>query len=328
MGLHKSEDNLAVSRRENASVLLEKDYKTKYDGFDPNSPEANIIFTLFQNAYMNQSISFASKIQTEIQDYAGRANRGVKQAGFLVLYRTAMPSVLIETGFLTSPSEEKYLLSEKGQSDIASSIFKAFKEYKIDMESDGVQEPEKKQPESNPALSTSEVKTPGQKDTMIEKENKKDSLAGIVKEKKEEQKPSKENKTPLIKDSTLYSPPPTKVEVQKEPVKNITSEKPSSADNTGVFYTIQVGASPASASAGLEKYDAVSDLKKIKGDDGMIRFTSGSFQNVNDAINAQTSLRSQGFKDAFVTAYFNNKRISLSEASKLLSKGTPSEKKN
>ena len=86
MGLHKTEDNLAVSRRENASVLLEKDYKTKYDGFDPNSPEANIIFTLFQNAYMNQSISFASKIQTEIQDYAGRTNRGVKQAGFLVLY--------------------------------------------------------------------------------------------------------------------------------------------------------------------------------------------------------------------------------------------------
>src|SRR6185295_13558992 len=82
MGLHKTDDNLAVSRRENSSILLEKDYKTKYDGFDPNSPEANIIFTLFQNAFMNQSISLASKIQNEFEEYAGRSGRGVKQAGF------------------------------------------------------------------------------------------------------------------------------------------------------------------------------------------------------------------------------------------------------
>ncbi len=134
MGLHKTEDNLNVAKRENASILLEKDFKQKYDGFDPNSPEANIVFSLYQNAYLTQSLKFASAVQGQVEEYAGRYNRGVKQAGFLVLYRTAMPSVLIETGFLTNNSEEKYLLSEKGQNNIATSVFKAFEEYKLDME--------------------------------------------------------------------------------------------------------------------------------------------------------------------------------------------------
>ncbi|HRB38463.1 MAG TPA: N-acetylmuramoyl-L-alanine amidase [Bacteroidia bacterium] len=137
MGLHKTEDNLNVAKRENAAVLLEKDYKQKYDGFDPNSPEANIVFTLYQNAYLTQSLKFASAVQQQFEVYAGRYNRGVKQAGFLVLYKTAMPSVLIETGFLTNRTEEKYLLTEKGQNAVATSIFRAFMEYKLDMETPG-----------------------------------------------------------------------------------------------------------------------------------------------------------------------------------------------
>jgi N-acetylmuramoyl-L-alanine amidase len=130
LGVHKTADNLAVAKRENSSILLEKDYKTNYDGFDPNSPEANIIFSLYQDAFVNQSLEFASLIQTQFEKKAGRYNRGVKQAGFLVLYKTAMPSVLIETGFLTNNSEEKYLKSEKGQNEIAGSIYHAFNEYK------------------------------------------------------------------------------------------------------------------------------------------------------------------------------------------------------
>lgn len=134
MGLHKTDDNLNVSKRENASVLLEKDYKTNYDGYDPNSPESNIIFNLYQNAYMEKSLTFATKVQAQAEEYGGRFNRGVKQAGFLVLYKTAMPSVLVETGFLTHPNEENFLDSDKGQVTMASVIFKAFKEYKVDME--------------------------------------------------------------------------------------------------------------------------------------------------------------------------------------------------
>ena len=110
MGLHKSDDNLEVSKRENDVVLLEDNYKQNYDGFDPNSPEGYIILSMNQNAHLDQSIDLASKIQDQFKSQ-GRFNRGVKQAGFLVLWRTTMPSVLVETGFLTNPTEEKYLNS-------------------------------------------------------------------------------------------------------------------------------------------------------------------------------------------------------------------------
>lgn len=130
MGLHKTDDNLSVARRENAVILQEDNYEKRYDGFDPNSPEAHIIFSLYQNAYLYQSLFFAEKLQHEFKHNAKRHNRGVKQAGFLVLYRTTMPSVLIETGFLTNVEEEKYLKSVEGQNKMAHSILKAFQQYK------------------------------------------------------------------------------------------------------------------------------------------------------------------------------------------------------
>lgn len=129
MGLNRSEANLEVSKRENEVVLLEKDYIKQYDGFDPNSPEANIIFSLYQNAFLDQSLKMASYIQQEFVKN-GRNNRGVKQAGFLVLYKTTMPSILVETGFLSNLDEERYLNSDKGQTETASAIFQAFKSYK------------------------------------------------------------------------------------------------------------------------------------------------------------------------------------------------------
>jgi len=130
MGLHKTDDNLNVAKRENAVILQEDNYERKYDGFDPNSAEANIIFSLYQNAFLDQSLYFADKLQHEFKTYAKRNDRGVKQAGFLVLYKTTMPSVLIETGFLTNIEEEKFLKSELGQQKMATSILKAFNTYK------------------------------------------------------------------------------------------------------------------------------------------------------------------------------------------------------
>jgi N-acetylmuramoyl-L-alanine amidase len=134
MGLHKSEANLKVAQRENSSILLEDDYKSKYENFDPNSPESYITMTLMQSAYLEQSLLLASKIQTQFTERVGRKNRGVKQAGFLVLHQTSMPSVLIETGFLTNVEEEKFLNSEIGQDYMASAIFRAFKDYKNELE--------------------------------------------------------------------------------------------------------------------------------------------------------------------------------------------------
>lgn len=133
MGLHKTDANLDVSKRENAVITLEKDYKNQYDGFDPNAPETHIILSLNQNAHIEQSTLLAGFIQKQFKEL-GRYSRGVKQAGFLVLYKTAMPAVLIETGFLTNPSEGSYLISDEGQSKLSSSIFKGFKSYKDVME--------------------------------------------------------------------------------------------------------------------------------------------------------------------------------------------------
>jgi N-acetylmuramoyl-L-alanine amidase len=143
MGLHKSESNLNVAKRENSSILLEEDYKTKYSDFDPNSPESYIVLTMRQNAFLDQSLSFASKVQKQFTERVGRKNRGVKQAGFLVLHQTNMPSVLIETGFLTNKEEEKFLVSNLGQDYLASAVFRAFKSYKNELEGKDVIKVEK-----------------------------------------------------------------------------------------------------------------------------------------------------------------------------------------
>ncbi len=134
MGLDKSTNNLEVAMRENAVIQLETNYRSFYDGFDPSDPKTKIIFSLYQNSYLNQSINLASEIEKEFKNKAKRNSRGVKQAGFLVLYKTAMPSVLVETGFLTNSIEEKFLRSKDGQAYIASAIFRAFKKYKLGLE--------------------------------------------------------------------------------------------------------------------------------------------------------------------------------------------------
>jgi N-acetylmuramoyl-L-alanine amidase len=135
MGLHKDESNLAVAKRENSVILLDENYHERYEGFDPNSPESYILFTLTQSAFQTSSLSFAQKVEDQFKNRVGRTSRGVKQAGFLVLWRTTMPSVLIETGFLSNATEEKFLASDEGQDLIASGIYRAFKEYKTEVES-------------------------------------------------------------------------------------------------------------------------------------------------------------------------------------------------
>jgi len=135
MGLHRSADNLDVAMRENAVISYEDDYSTRYEGYDPSSSESYIIFSMLQNAFLDQSLSLANLIQTDFRDRASRKDRGVKQAGFLVLWKTSMPSVLVEVGYLSNASEEKYLNSQEGQDYIASSIYRAFKEYKKNVDS-------------------------------------------------------------------------------------------------------------------------------------------------------------------------------------------------
>jgi N-acetylmuramoyl-L-alanine amidase len=134
MGLHKTQENLDVAKTENAAIYYEENYKDQYEGFNPESDEGYIVLSMFQSLNINQSIDLAQKVEVALHDSASRKDRGVKQAGFWVLYKTTMPGVLIELGFLSNPKEETFLFSQKGQDKLALSIFNAFKNYKQDFE--------------------------------------------------------------------------------------------------------------------------------------------------------------------------------------------------
>ena len=129
LGLARTEENLAVAMRENSAILLEDDYQQRYEGFDPNSSESYIIFEFMQNKHVEQSIGLASEVQRYFTK-ANRLDRGVRQAGFLVLRKTSMPSVLIEVGFISNSEEERFLASADGQAKLARSISNAFDAYK------------------------------------------------------------------------------------------------------------------------------------------------------------------------------------------------------
>ena len=139
MGLHKTQGNLDVAKRENAAIKYEANYQSneKYGGFDPNSPEGHIIFTLVQNAFIQQSLRFSTLVENNTAKLSKIKSRGVKQAGFLVLWQTAMPSVLVETGFLTNATDRSYLKTDEGQKNIAKGIYYAIKSYKREVEKQG-----------------------------------------------------------------------------------------------------------------------------------------------------------------------------------------------
>lgn len=129
LGMHKTAENLAVAKRENSVMKLEKDYSTTYQGFDPNSTESYIIFEINQSKHVEQSVDFAQRVQREFARVAGRKNNGVRQAGFWVLAKTSMPAVLVELEFICNPTIEKYIGSDEGQNKLAESIYNAFKSY-------------------------------------------------------------------------------------------------------------------------------------------------------------------------------------------------------
>ena len=135
LGNHRSEENLKVAQMENSVILLEDDYTTRYEGFDPNSAESYIMFELIQNEFLEQSRFFADNLQKSFINNANRKSRGVRQAGFLVLRRTTMPSVLVELGFISNKKDQSFLLSNAGKQKMAQSIAEAFSNYKARVDS-------------------------------------------------------------------------------------------------------------------------------------------------------------------------------------------------
>lgn len=254
MGLHKTEANLNVAKRENDVILMEDDYSQHYDGFDPNNPASHIIFSLNQHAFMEQSILFASSVEKYFKTNSNRSSRGVKQAGFLVLWKTAMPSVLIETGFLTNTSEEKFLGSDAGQNSIAESIFYAFRDYKNDMENNS-------------------GKVSDEKIAKIETEMKKESEAEII----------------------------------------ATNNSNSVENNKGIEFRVQFYASATEEK--MSKFAALKpeNITYVK-ESGMYKYRLGPYSNIEEATKKQTTARNAGYKDAFVIAFKDGKRISVEEA--------------
>jgi len=179
MGLNKNASNLAVAKSENAVITLEKDYKQKYEGFDPNNPSSMIGLTLMQEEYLDNSISLASKIQDQ---FAGlnKKTRGVKQAPFMVLHKAYMPRVLIETGFISNPAEGARLDSEDGQQDIAQAIANAIISYKKEYFgtnlNDPIDKPSKKMSEEPKKEETLISKT----ESPAEKIEQKSDNSGII----------------------------------------------------------------------------------------------------------------------------------------------------
>jgi N-acetylmuramoyl-L-alanine amidase len=134
LGQHRADENFDVAVRENSVILLEEDYETTYEGFDPRSTESYIMFSLMQKTFFKQSIEFGAYVQDQFRDRAQRKDLGVREQGILVLAQTAMPGVLVETGFITNEEEERFLMSEYGQDIIASAIYRGFRQYKEEID--------------------------------------------------------------------------------------------------------------------------------------------------------------------------------------------------
>ncbi|MCI5058240.1 MAG: N-acetylmuramoyl-L-alanine amidase [Flavobacteriales bacterium] len=321
MGLHKSEENLAVAQRENSVILMEKDHKTIYQGFDPNSPEGYIALTLMQHTHLEQSAMVANKIQKNFQK-AGRKNRGVKQAGFLVLHQTAMPSVLIETGFLTNGDEEKFLGSDKGQNIIAKAIFEALKKYKKEIESNLlgpkdnspnlINDAIKDQVDFDPSKDTTAVK-----DNVAPKPEIKDSLDLKVENELPKENVDTSAKTVKIQEPEPKPKPKVDIAPPKEEKKEIVEEKKPIPKPNEIKFSVQFKTSPSQIPLEPENFMGIPGVQEYFAD-GFYKYIVGEGKSTDELLFLQNSVRKKGYKDAFIVAFQNGERIPIKKALDLL----------
>ena len=298
LGLHRAEDNLAVAKRENAAIFYEENYKNNYDGYDPNSPEGHIILSMFQNAYLEQSISLANKIENNIKNDLGRKSRGVKQAGFLVLRKTTMPSVLVESGYLSNRSEDKFLSTDYGQKQIAKAIFNAFTEYKNEVEGNLIGFNKKDQltiaaPKYKPVAAPIEVPEP----KMIKSTTKKAVP-------KDEQKNTNSLKPSLIIPSKKGESKVMTVPVVKEQKKSTQEVK----------FKVLLEVTNQLADTNQSKWKSLNYSIQVVKEGNSFKYLAIGFKSYDEAANAKNQLRKSGFNQAFVIAFQNGKRIKMEDA--------------
>lgn len=293
MGLHTAEHNLDVAKRENAAILLEDNYEQNYD-FDPNSPEAHIMLSMFQNAHLEQSILLAETVEGKFKTQASRKSRGVRQAGFVVLKATTMPSVLIETGFLSSQEEEGFLNQEEGQLTMANSIFSAFSDYKNTMEYGISAPPVAVQPQPEPVKSQPVVNVPPPSKTTTS------TVAN---------RPKQTTEKPV-------NTAPT--EVFSEP-KVIPIGNTNNVGNAPIVqFCIQLAAASRPVDASQSKWNNLPYLIEAIQESDMYKYQVRGYTDLETATRVKSDLKNLGFPDAFIVAYKNGTRISVDEAKRAL----------
>ena len=222
LGMHRAADNLAVAKRENEVILYEKDYKQRYQGFDPNSSESYIMFEFMQDHNMAQSVELAKFVQRRTCAAANRQNKGVKQAGFLVLRETSMPSCLIELGFISTPDEERYLDSSTGVSQLGYGIYQAFVDYKRKYDTN-VGVPYKVEPQPK-----EEVQIPTVVPEPVKQEVKQEDKKESKKEKKRKKKEAEEKVDSVAAQKAAVVEQPAAIPAEKPAEKPVVKpvEKP------------------------------------------------------------------------------------------------------
>jgi len=339
MGLHKSVANLEVARNENASILLEDNYSKRYDGFNPNSSEAYIIFSLFQNAYLDKSLDFASRVEANFTSNTKLPERGVKQAGFLVLYRTTMPGVLVETGFLSNSHEEAYLISSAGQERLAFSIYRAFDEYR--RVSDGNNFPianvqEDSLLKSHPAIvklkqekieDALKADTFGYRNSSRNEQDTRKKLLNLIEKNnlnsRKQKEPENTKKNKPVQEIVKREEVKDTVRVMNEVKNNVTYSKPISksvvpvAVSSGLKFRVQFMISNNEVPLDRSDLKDIPDLKKYF-QDQVFKYTAGDEPTPQDVDHVRQLLARKGFRDAFVLPFLNEKRITMKEAMILL----------
>lgn len=323
LGLAKSEENLAVAKRENSVILLEDNYNKRYEGFDPNSPESNIIFEFMTDKYMEQSLQFASFVQSGFSGVARRVDRGVLQAGFLVLRESGMPSVLIELGFINNPAEAKYLTSSTGQRNMASAIFSGLEKYKKEFD--------KKQGKSYSENTQARRTEPVRSDIIVE-DRTESSDNRSSQDTNKASKANSNNRPKYISKNTDVSQLTASNTTKKTPAKQEQSRKTESTpvntstpakenkttqkvnNNTKtvvpsgtIEYRIQFLTGGSKLPSNSPKFKGLSPVSFYQ-EGTTYKYTYGSATTEAEALKLQKEARTK-FKDAFIVRFKNNVRI-------------------
>ena len=303
LGMHRAADNLEVAKRENEVILYEKDYKQRYQGFDPNSSESYIMFEFIQDHNMAQSVEMAKYVQRRTCASAGRIDKGVKQAGFLVLRETSMPSCLIELGFISTPDEERFLNTTSGVNQLAQGIYQAFLDYKR-KNYGGVTVPLKVEPKTEVEIPT--VVPKAEPKAEVKPEPKPEVKAEVKPEPKPEVKaePKPEPKPEVKPDSASSSASPTSPTSLSSP----TTPAIAAAPAVPVF-KVQILASSTKLKSNDPRLKGQKDAACYE-EGGLYKYTVGSSANYNEIAQLRKTLAAD-FPQCFIIAFKDGAKVNV-----------------